>query len=193
MDGRAMWEPGHLPSTALPPAEDGEALAALLGDVAEILDHLGAAASRLGAPGRADLFGEVVAWQEEVRQWTLVQAVLEEAEWAVRLAAYRQLVAAALARLAGRRGLAWTPLDPTQRSAIYLVVCDGRELGLVDPAATRYAGGRIQRRTWRATPAGHRLGELGPFRTIRTAAEGLARHAGLTVPAAQRVSGTRRR
>jgi hypothetical protein len=186
MNGDPKRTAGEPSNAGLLPIGDGDALAAQLGIVADMIDHLSAAATRLGAPRRPDLFGDLVEWQEDVRRWSLTNAVVQEAERAVRLAEYRQRVEAALARLAGRPGLSWTRLDPNQRSSFYFVVCDGRELGTVDPAATRYVGGRIQRRTWRATPVGHPLGELGPFRTIRMAAEALAQHAGLSVAAAQR-------
>jgi hypothetical protein len=156
MSGDATWTPGHLPKGDLPPADDGETLARLLGDTAELIDHRSAAASRLGAPDRPELFGAVVAWQEDVRGWTVAGAAVKEAERTVRLAEYRQLVRATLARLDGRPGLGWIRLDPG-RSSLYLVARDSRELGTVHPSRTWYAGnGRIRRRTGRRPqPATH--------------------------------------
>jgi hypothetical protein len=174
MSGDATWTLGHLPKGDLPPADDGAALAGLLGDAAELIDHLSAAAARLGAPDRADLFGALAEWQEAVRDWILADAAVKEAERTVRLAEYRQLVQAALARLSNRPGLGWTRLEPGE-SSLYLVARDNQELGTVHPAKTWYAGnGRIRRRTWRATPTGDPLTSLGPFRSVREAAEALA-------------------
>jgi hypothetical protein len=185
MSGDTTWTPGQLPKGDLPPAEDGETLAQLLGDAAELIDHLSAAASRLGAPGRPELLGVLVAWQEDVRRWIVENAAVQEAERTVRLAEYQQLVQAALARLAGRPGLGWTRLDPGQ-SSLYLVARDNRELGTVHPARTWFAGnGRIRRRTWRATSTGDPLRNLGPFSSVRKAAEALDAYAtrpGVTTP-----------
>jgi hypothetical protein len=173
MSSDATWTPGHLPKGDLPPADDGETLVQLLGDAAELIDHLSAAASRLGAPERPELFGALVAWQDDVRGWTVADAAIQEAERTVRLAEYRRLVLAALARLARRPGLGWTRLYPGQ-SSLYLVARDNRELGAVHPARTWYAGnGRIRRRTWRATPTGDPTTQLGPFPSVREAAEAL--------------------
>jgi hypothetical protein len=177
MSTDATWTPGHLPKGDLPPADDGETLAQLLGDGAELIDHLSAAASRLGAPDRPELFGALVEWQEDVRRWILDTAAVQEAEQTVRVAEYRRLVQAALARLADRPGLAWTHLDPGP-SSLYLVAHDGQQLGTAHPARTWYAGnGRIRRRTWRATPTRDPLTKLGPFPSLRAAAEALDVHA----------------
>jgi hypothetical protein len=177
MSGDATWTPGHLAKGDLPPADDGETLARLLGDAAELIDHLSAAATRLDAPDRPELFGALVAWREDVRGWTVADAAVKEAERTVRLAEYRRLVQAALARLAGRSGLGWTRLDPGQ-SALYLVARDNRELGTVHPARTWYAGnGRIRRRTWKAAPTGDPLSNPGPFSSVREAAEALDAYA----------------
>jgi hypothetical protein len=76
MSSDAPWTPGHLPKGDLPPAEDGETLARLLGDAAELIDHLSAAASRQGAPDRPELFGELSSWQDAVRSWITDQAAI---------------------------------------------------------------------------------------------------------------------
>lgn len=189
MSAAANWPPGHLPKGELPAIDDGVTLVELLGDVAELVDHLSAAAARFGAPDRPDLFGALVEWQDSVRAWIVADAAMREAERTVRLAEYRQLVEAALARLTDRPGLSWTRLDRGY-SSTYLVACDNRELGTARPAVTRYGGdGRIRRRTWRATPTGDPLANLGPFGSLRKTAEALARHAGLPVTAPQPASG----
>ena len=170
----ADWQP------QVPEIRDGHDLAHLIGVTADIIDHLGAAASKLGAPDRPGLFGELSGWADQVRDWLQVSEVIRQAERATFHADYRRRAALALAKLARRPGLAWARLYPEDRhSSIYLVAQDGRELGTVTSGAARFAGGRRRTLTWRARAAHWRTTadlELGPYKSIGEAAQALAAH-----------------
>jgi hypothetical protein len=171
----AAWRP------EVPQIRDGRDLAHLIGATAEIIDNLSAAAAKLGAPDRPELFGELGDWADQVRDWQQVSEVITGAERATLHADYRRRVALALAELARRpRRLAWTKLYPEDpHSSQYLVALDGRELGTVSALGVRYRGGRRRTLTWRARaakwPSPAEL-ELSPYKSIGEAARALAAH-----------------
>jgi hypothetical protein len=168
----AAWQPD------VPEIRDGRDLIHLIGHTAEIADHLSAAASKLGAPDRPELFDTLVRWRDAVEDWLQVSEVLDQAERATVHADYRRHVALALAELARRPGLAWTRLYPErQRTSTYLVALDGRELGTVTPWRSSFVGGRRRTLTWQARVANWRTTDelqLGPYRSIGEAARALA-------------------
>ncbi len=167
----ATWQPD------LPEIGDGRDLAHLIGHTAGIIDHLSAAAAKLGAPDRPELFGALCGWQDQVEDWLQVSEVIDQAERATVHADYRRRVALALAELARRPGLAWTRLDPQrQRTSAYVVALDGRELGTVTPWRSSFVGGRRRTLTWQASAANWRTTDelqLGPYRSIGEAAHAL--------------------
>ncbi|HEY3035196.1 MAG TPA: hypothetical protein VGJ54_11140, partial [Streptosporangiaceae bacterium] len=118
-------------------------------------------------------FGTLCGWQDQVKDWAAASEVIASAERTAMYAAYRRQVALALAELAGRPGLAWRKLPGPDT---YVVALDGRELGEVIPGTRSCSGGRWRTLTWRARTANWRpLAErdLGPYRSIRRAAEAL--------------------
>ena len=165
----AAWQPD------MPEVGDGRDLMHLVGHTAEIMDHLSAAAAKLGAPDRPELFDTLVRWRDELEDWLQVSEVIAAAERETAHADHRRRVALALAELARRPGLAWTKLSP--EGSEYLVALDGRELGAVHPGSTSFTGGRRRTLTWRARAANWGTTadrELGPYRSIGEAAEALA-------------------
>ncbi|WP_069816444.1 hypothetical protein [Streptomyces sp. TP-A0874] len=94
-------------------------------------------------------------------------AALREAELIAVNAKWRICEARALARLAGRPGLACAPLFP-EHPIIQVVTLDGRQLGRIRLSRT---GGPPR---WIATPVGSAQ-EIGGYRSARAAARALAR------------------
>jgi hypothetical protein len=93
--------------------------------------------------------------------------LVHDAEVIIAHASWLYLEEQALARLAGRRGLAWTPLFPRSR-IIQVVAFDGAHLGRV----RRIRPIPAQRSArWVATPKDGV--PLGHFRTVRAAARAL--------------------